>query len=243
MAGMTGQARVIAAPFAAALFLVGAVAAQQPPTTYPEPFDRPGATKLFENTRVIVWDNVWQKGIAYPVHQHRFDMTGVFLRWGQVRVTTVDGRISGETGASAQPFDVPMGFFTLKGVTHKEETIGDVERHAIMVELKDPNPPVLFPPDGQVPAFPREGARQIFDTPRSVIWEYTYQAGTPGAPHFHDKDAVEVFLTRGNLNTVSGSDNQLSMIRANDVRFVARNQTHRETVVGETVRSIVIELK
>src|SRR6187397_2438567 len=219
MAGMSGHLSAMTAAVVSAALLRGVLAAQPPvPANYPEPFDRPGATKLFENTRVIVWDNVWKKGIAYPVHQHRYDMTGVFLRWGQVKVTTGDGRVSGETGASAQPFEVPMGFFTLKGVTHKEETVGTVERRGIMVELKDPNPPVLFPADGQTPAFPREGAKQIFDSPRSIIWDYTYQPGG-GAQHFHDKDAVEVFLTRGNLNTMTGADSALTMIRADDVRF------------------------
>ena len=37
----------------------GVVTAQ---SSYPNPFDREGATRLLENDRVIVWDNVWKKG-------------------------------------------------------------------------------------------------------------------------------------------------------------------------------------
>src|SRR5690349_3725720 len=42
--------------------------AQTPPQaaqTYPEPFDREGATKVFENDRVKVWDVSWLQR-AYP---------------------------------------------------------------------------------------------------------------------------------------------------------------------------------
>ena len=49
---------------------------------YPHAYPRDGAEQLFENHRVIVWEVVWHDGVPQPYHRHRYDMTGVFLRWG-----------------------------------------------------------------------------------------------------------------------------------------------------------------
>ena len=54
---------------------------------HPHAFPRPGARKLLENERVFVWEVVWPNGAPQAYHRHRYDMTGVFVRWGPLRVT------------------------------------------------------------------------------------------------------------------------------------------------------------
>lgn len=215
----------------------GSVWAQSP---YPNPFDREGATRLLENDRVIVWENVWKKGRSYPLHEHRYDMTGIFTAWGRVKVTLENGR---ESGANARPFEIPTGFFTLKGVIHKEETLGDEERRGIMVELKDPNPSPLPPRPGAEPAFPREGAKQVFDSERSVIWDVTLPVGA-GRPYYHPYDSVDVFLNGGTIKTTGADGKSLTVARKpNEVRFSPRGRVDTDEAIETPVRMVVIELK
>lgn len=44
--------------------------------SHPRAFPRNGATKLFENERVMVRDATWPIGVEQPIHQHK----NVFLR-------------------------------------------------------------------------------------------------------------------------------------------------------------------
>ena len=79
----------------AGVVLVGAALIDAQPTQddedYPHAYPRPGVEKRFENERVIIWEVVWLDGVPMPYHRHRYDMTGVFLRWGPLRVTRPDG--------------------------------------------------------------------------------------------------------------------------------------------------------
>ena len=77
---------------------------------YPHAYPRDGAEQLFENHRVIVWEVVWHDGVPQPYHRHRYDMTGVFLRWGPLRVTRLDGTFTD----SEVPFELPNVFLTAK---------------------------------------------------------------------------------------------------------------------------------
>ena len=61
------------------------------PQDYPPPFPREGATKVFENESVTVWDVTWKAGVPTPMHQHRLELVGVTLVPGTVRVTLPDG--------------------------------------------------------------------------------------------------------------------------------------------------------
>ena len=104
---------------------------------YPHAFPRKGTTQLFDNERVTVWEVHWLKDMPQPIHRHRFDMAGVYLRFGPIRVTSPDGAVSPQR----PPFDVPRPYFQEKGITHREEAIGFAadapERFAIMFDLKE----------------------------------------------------------------------------------------------------------
>ena len=157
---------------------------------YPHAFPRPGAVKLVENERVFVWEVVWPNGTPQAYHRHRYDMTGVFLGWGPLRVTRLDGTFT----ESLEPFEIPWVFFQGKGVTHKEEGIGEPERHAIMIDLKEYTPTDLERRTDILPAFPLAGAEEVLDNPRVSVWSLDMQPGQTLPMHYHDGDLVWVFL-------------------------------------------------
>ena len=157
--------------------------------SYPHAYPRPGVEKRFENERVIIWEVVWLDGVPMPYHRHRYDMTGVFLRWGPLRVTRPDATFT----VSQDPFDIPSVFLLRKGVTHKEEGIGSPERHSIMIDLKDYHPPRQEQRTDIPPAFPRDDSTVMLDEDRVTIWDVQLEAGQEVPLHVHNRDTVAVF--------------------------------------------------
>jgi hypothetical protein len=209
---------------------------------YPHAFPRTGTKKLLDNERVTVWDVRWVKNVEQPYHRHRFDMAGVYVQYGPIRVTNVDGTVN-----PVVPFEVPRPYFQPKNITHKEEAIGfpadAPERQAIMIDLKDVVvPPVARP--GMTNAFPREGARQAIDNARVVEWDYTWQPGRPVATHVHDKDSIEVFFTGGTIRYITPDGKQESKAVAfRDFRFVPRGTVDSEEAVAGAPRAVIVEIK
>ncbi|MBZ5604255.1 MAG: hypothetical protein LAO79_18290 [Acidobacteriia bacterium] len=168
---------------------------------YPHAFPRTGTVKPFENDRVTVWEVNWLKGVMQPVHRHRYDMAGVYLRFGQITVTGPDEPVP----ASPKPgpvFEIPRPYYQPKGVTHREVAFGgpnDPERLGIMCDLKDSTPQPFEVPPGMMTAFPREGAKDVLDNARVIEWDYTWKPHAPVARHVHDKDSIEVFLEGGTI--------------------------------------------
>ncbi len=208
---------------------------------YPHAFPRAGVTQLLDNERVTMWEVNWKNGVKQPIHRHRYDMAGVYLRYGRITVTTPEGKAT--TGA---PFDVPRPYFQPKGITHKEEAVGepnDPERLAIMVDLKDATV-ALFHPTPGLPAFPRAGATNVLDNPRVRMWDYTWRTGTPTPKHVHDTDTIEVFVTGGSIKTTTNDGKvETRTVAFKDARFVPRGRADVEEAVTGSPRAIVIELK
>jgi hypothetical protein len=231
--------QVLIHALAASVLSISIASAQ---TSYPHAFPRKGAVKLFENERVIVWDATWPIGVDQPIHQHKYDMAGVYLRYGQIKVTSLQGKAT-----IAQPFETPRPLYQAKGVTHKEEAVGapgDPERHAIMVDIKEYTPPPFTPQPGLEPAFPREGAKDAIDNARVRIWDYTWLPKKPVAQHVHDKDSVEVFVDAGTLVTKTADGHEESKpVAYGDARFLPRGQVDTEEAVSGSPRAFIIELK
>ena len=209
---------------------------------YPHAFPRTGVTQLFDNERVTVWEVNWLNGVKQPVHRHRYDMAGVYLRFGKITVTTPEGKAT-----TGEPFDVPRPYFQLKGVTHKEEAVGapgDPERLAIMVDLKDvPSPPAKTEP-GLAPWFPQDGAMIVLDNPRVRMWDVTWRPGKPVARHIHASDAVVVFVTGGALKTTLADGSVgTKTVNFKDAHFAPRGRVDVEEAASGSPRAIVIELK
>src|SRR5262245_12059654 len=158
---------------------------------YPHAFPRTGTKQLFDNERVTAWKVLWKKDVAQPVHRHRYDMAGVYLRYGPIRVTSPDGVVSPQRPA----FDVPRPYFQAKGVTHREEAIGfgpdAPERLAIMFDLKEVHVPPVTATSGIPTAFPRAGAVKAIDNERVTEWDHIWTAGEVVPTHVHDKDSVQ----------------------------------------------------
>ena len=207
---------------------------------YPHAFPRSGAIKVLENERVFAWEVVWPNGAPQPYHRHRYDMTGVFLRWGPLRVTRLDGTYT----ESLEAFEIPWVFFQGKGVTHKEEGIGEPERHAIMIDLKEYTPTKLEARTDILPAFPLAGAEKVLDNPRVSVWSLDMQPGQTIPMHFHDRDVVWVFLEGGTLLSIgeNGQEDRTTWAYK-DVRFLPRGQAHSVEVVDGSPRVMLYELE
>ena len=226
--------------FAAAVCGSGLLLAQ----SYPHAYPREGAKKLFDNDRVTIWEVNWIKNVPQPIHRHLYDMAGVYLRYGFINVTTPDGKVN-----ASGPFEVPRPYFQKAGITHKEEAVGgpnDPERLAIMVDLKEPaaSGAVASPTSEVLPAFPREGAKDVLDNPRVRMWDYTWEVKKPAAMHVHDRDAVEIWVTGGTLlvKTPDGKS-ETRVVSAKDARFIPKGRTESEEAVSGSPRAITIELK
>ncbi len=99
------------------------------PTSYPLAFPRPGAKKILENARVIVWDYTWTPGVATPMHFHDKDVVVVFLEDGDLKSTTPDGQVV----VNSYKFGTIR--FNARDRTHSE-TLVRGKQHAIVTELK-----------------------------------------------------------------------------------------------------------
>ena len=207
---------------------------------YPHAFPRDGSSKIFENNRVIVWDATWLNDVAQPYHRHRYDLTGVFLRWGPLKVTRLDGTFS----ASQNPFEVPWVFFQPKGVTHKEEGIGPPERHAVMIDIKDYTgaPPEAIPDLPE--AFPRAGTEEVLDRPRVTVWDVNSSTGWAAPLHVHPRDTVAVFLEGGTIRMRQTDGTEESISHAyKDLIFIPAGTTHSSSVTSGAPRAMFYELR
>ena len=211
---------------------------------YPHAFPREGTKKLFDNERVTAWEVNWIRDVPQPIHRHRYDMAGVYLRYGPIRVTSPEGKVSPER----PPFVVPRPYFQEKGITHREEMIGFApgapQRLAIMFDLKDVSvAPVALRPDAS-PAFPREGAVKAIDNARVLEWDYTWTLGRKVPMHVHDKDSVQVFFQGGTIE-FTGADGKIETktFKFGDARFIPRGTTCAEEAVAGSPRAVTIELK
>ena len=176
---------ILFAAAALTLSAAGAVLAQnspQPAQTFPQPFDREGATKVMENDRVIVWDVSWLQR-AYPTHRHRYDYAGVYYTSGDRVVVSPQG-VRSPTHTTA--WDT---FFFRTGVTHSEEGVGTDPLRAVFLELKEPAAA------GAAGAASAGLGKQVRESDRLVISEDIAAQGTQPAAHRHERDTVVVAFT------------------------------------------------
>lgn len=96
---------------------------------YPLGFPRPGAKKLLENDRVIVWDYTWEPGVATPMHFHDKDVVVWFLEDGDLKSTTSDGK------ETVNQYKADTVRFNMRDRTHSE-TLMKGKQRALITELK-----------------------------------------------------------------------------------------------------------
>ena len=204
----------------------------------PPAFPRDGAKQWVDNERVTVWEATWTKGKTTAMHRHRYDMVGIDLADATVKANNAAGIAA---NSSIRRGNV---FFTRKGVTDVQEGTSDVPRHAILVELKDVTVSPLPNTSGYVDAFPREGARILFENARVTVWDVPFTLGKPTPTHFHARDVVVVYLENGEMqSTAPGGEKTVSTSTSGQVKFNPRNRTHSELLVKGSQRVIAVELK
>ena len=95
-------------------------------------------------------------------------------------------------------------------------------------------------------AFPREGAKQIFDNERVTIWDVTWIKGQPSPMHRHRFDLVGVYLVGSPIKvTMPDGTSRESKVEEGFVLFQPKGVTHiEEGMVDNNPRhAILIDLK
>ncbi|MFN8060677.1 MAG: hypothetical protein U0Q12_16095 [Vicinamibacterales bacterium] len=215
------------------------LALQQP--TYPPPFPRDGAAKLFENERVAIWDVTWTVGRRTPLHRHPYPVVGVTLTPGRNRAIRPDGGATendlGELGHVA---------FAPAGLLHAEEGASEPGPRLIMIELKGGTRPPLAPVQAMPPPFGAStpGARVVLENDLVVVYDFQFDPRNPVPAHHHVRDAVNVTVAPGRVKaTTLDGQASVSELDFGAVLFRPRDRAHREDVESGSPRNIIIELK
>lgn len=105
---------------------------------WPPQFPREGAKKLFENDKVIVWDQDFISGKAPFMHKHIYDEFVIALKDGPVKTFTPDGKMEPREHFGDGPFPSFFGYYKAPLGPHGE-IAADPARlpRAMFVELKD----------------------------------------------------------------------------------------------------------
>jgi hypothetical protein len=96
---------------------------------YPLAFPRRYATKLLENDRVVVWDNVWHPGKPTPMHFHDKDALVVYEAAGALQSTSPDGK------QVVSEYGFAQVRFSPRDRSHTELLVRG-HGHAVITELK-----------------------------------------------------------------------------------------------------------
>jgi quercetin dioxygenase-like cupin family protein len=105
----------------------------QPPlkntSGYPNAFPRPGAKKVLDNKRVVVWDYTFTSGAPSPMHFHDKDVVVTYMADGALKSTSPDG----QSQTNENSFGLTK--FNARNRTHTEQLVRGKSR-VIAVELK-----------------------------------------------------------------------------------------------------------
>src|SRR5262245_15098754 len=214
--------------------LVAAISATAYAQSYPPAFPRPTAKKLFETDRIVVWDIVWPKGYATPLHRHLYDQVGTYYATGGRIITTPDGEKRSST--------TPVGNLstTKRGTTHIEEGATDPPLRAVFIEMKkdegsgQPEAAAATPPP-----WIRDGSKALLDEARVVVWDYTWKAG-PSATTTYTRDTVAVWLGTGKIKlTPRGGSATIVDVAPGQVRRYTRGDVETVEVVDGTPREMI----
>jgi hypothetical protein len=125
-------------PVRAAIFQLKDASPPKWPITegVPDQLPRPGAVKLFESDRIVVWDQTFSSGVAGPRHQHYNSTAGVWLTGGKTTVTSdpIDGVPIAPVVSTKVP-GVVINHTELIKAPHREEELEGSPR-IIYVEFK-----------------------------------------------------------------------------------------------------------
>ncbi len=227
--------------FAALCLPSYSIAAEQ---ELPHAYPREGVRTLFENDRVFAWDVTWLTDVQQPFHRHRYPLTAVYLRYGPIRITLLDGTENPQT----PPFEIPRPYYQPAGITHREEMVdfpeGTPERWAIMFDLKDVLGVRADVQRGTEPAFPRDGAELAIDNDRVMHWVHGWEASDEDQLRTYERDTIRVMSESGVLQyTFENGVTLTEVLATGEARFIPAGTVRAEKAVSGSPRAVTIELK
>jgi hypothetical protein len=168
-----------------------------PAQKYAAPFPRDGAKNALENPYFSIWDVTFDNGKSTGMHQLPLDQVYVFLTEGAVKFTRPDGTFTIE--------QEKMGAvrYETKGTVESEEGASDNAARAFIFQLKDAVPPKREIVKGVPDKLPREGTVKLFETPRVIIWDYTWLKGMVSPYHLHYHIDAAVYIVAGKTSTTT----------------------------------------
>jgi hypothetical protein len=165
-------------------WMLGVLALLLQAAPLPPAYPRQGATKVFENARVQVWDIAWLKQ-QYPLHRHIYDLVGVYYSPGDRIIISEDGS---RRPVSTKAWDTA---FQKAGVTHIEQGASDSPLRAVFIEFKQAAPLGERDVSLTTPSFPAGEGKQLVNNERTTAWEFA-PPSVSWSPHRHAIDAVVV---------------------------------------------------
>jgi hypothetical protein len=192
---------------------------QRERSSAPDALTLDGAHPIMDNPRVTVWDLTWSRGV--PELMERTTTNAIW-----VSVAPNEGQV----------------VYWPRGSVRR--AAASENARSIVVTLKDSPPATMENKSGYPNAFPRPGSRKILENERVIIWDYTWTTGQPTPMHFHDKDALVVYLKNGALkSTTPDGKSVVNPLTVGKTTFNARDRVHTETLVEGESRAIITELK
>ena len=138
------------------------------PHELPPAFPRDGATMILDNAMGTAWDVTWMPGKPTPMHRHKFDYVGVELADSTVELIAPDGT------RRTVAFTKGHSYFLPRGTTHIEEVPAtSPERHAVIIDLKDPKTPKSASSTEVTTAVSFASAKKLVENDRVAMWDFT----------------------------------------------------------------------
>ena len=180
-----------------------------------------GARPIMDNARVTVWDFTWTRGV--PEAMERTTSNAIWVSVAPVEGQTV---------------------YWPNGAVRRAAPSAAAPARSIVISLKDSAPSTNENKSGVPNAFPRPGARKLLENDRVIVWDFTWTPGQPTPVHFHDKDALVVYLKNGALrSTTPDGKSTVNTLTVGKTTFNARDRVHTETLIEGESRAIITELK
>jgi hypothetical protein len=175
-------------------------------------------------------------GESAPETPRGLDRFAMFLEGGDLQETVagVSKKTSADYGTA---ISIPRG-------ADYQQTLVTGAAHELIVALKDVQSPRYANTTGLPAAFPRAGSVKVLETPRVVVWRFSWVPGQPTAMHFHDKDVVLGYRYDGALKSVT-PDGKTTMndYKSGDIRFNKGDRAHFELLTGDRQSAVMAELK
>jgi len=180
-----------------------------------------GARPIIDNPHAAVWELTWTRGV--PAAIERTTSNSLWISVAPTPGTVV---------------------YWAKGAERRATQSAGAPVRMVVIDVKDGPPATLENKSGFANAFPRAGSRKILENDRVLVWDYTWTLGQATAMHFHDKDALVVYLKKGAVkSTTPDGKSDVTPRTVGMVAFNARARVHTETLVEGESRAIITEFK